>query len=90
MSSLTKRLEQAVQRGWANLAHLAELRELATSTASNDPSLAASQISDEQVQLAVDTYAQFMCDPPPALRGPELLRQAMRAALAAALSPRHG
>lgn len=89
MSPLAERLEQAVQRGWANLAHLAELRELAAATAANDPSLSASPLTDEQVQIAVDTYAQFLCDPPPALRGRELLRQAMRMAIGAALGARH-
>lgn len=90
MSSLAQRLQQAVERGWANLAHLAELRELATAAASNDPSLAALPLTDAQVQIAVDTYAQFLCDPPPALRGPELLRHAMRTAIGAALGVRHG
>lgn len=90
MSSLAQRLQQAVERGWANLAHLAELRELATATASNDPSLAALPLTDEQVAIAVDTYAAFMCDPPPALRGRELLHQAMRTAISAAMSVRHG
>lgn len=90
MSSLANRLEQAVQRGWANLAHLAELLELAKAPASNDPSITPEPLTDEQVQIAVDTYAQFLCDPPPALRGPELLRQAMRTAIGAAMGTHHG
>lgn len=46
------------------------------------------RLDDERVQAAVDVYAQWMTDSPIGLKGPALLREAMRDAIRAFLGVR--
>lgn len=60
MSGLAERLEQAVQRGWANTAHLAELRDLLHRRAANDAA-PISTVDDAMVARALDAWEQYWC-----------------------------
>ena len=88
MSALAERLEQAVQRGWANTAHLAELRDLLHRRAANDAEQPIT-VDDVIVARALDAWEQYWCGHP-GLHADTERRHAMTHALQAALEQPRG